>query len=131
MDLKKEDLARLKSILTYHMYLYDGIGLSAVQLGILRNAFVIHDFISDDEKFFVNPKIISKSNKYCAFNEGCLSFPNKIYRLQRPSEITIQYFDLNGEHVENFDGLNARIIQHEYDHLQGITFDKKIKKYER
>lgn len=128
VDLEKEDLEKLKSDLTYHMYLYDGCGLSAVQLGILKNAFVIHDYELDKERIFFNPKIWWTHTKQKTEIEGCLSFSGEQYRINRSIEICITYWDLDGFHEEEFIDLNARIIQHEYDHLQGITFDTKAKK---
>lgn len=128
VDLEKEDLEKLKSDLTYHMYLHDGCGLSAVQIGILKNAFVIHDYELDKERLFINPKIWWKHTKQKTEIEGCLSFPGDQYRINRSVEICLTYWDLDGFHEEEFKDLNARIIQHEYDHLNGITFDTKIKK---
>lgn len=130
INLEKENLEKLKSDLTYHMYLHDGCGLSAVQLGILKNAFVIHDYELDRERVFFNPKIVGFDEHWKIDFEGCLSFSKKEkYKIRRLTSIFVSYWDLDGFHqFEQFKDLNARIIQHEYDHLQGVTFDTKVKK---
>lgn len=100
----------------------DGVGLAAPQIGDSRRYFVI---ISDDEvrRVFINPQIIGTSNDLCDYDEGCLSLPGFNEKIQRPSKVTVQALNENGKPFTlEADGLLARIIQHEYDHLEGIVY---------
>lgn len=100
----------------------DGVGLAAPQIGDSRRYFVI---ISDDEvrRVFINPQIVSTSNDLCDYDEGCLSLPGFNENIKRPSKVTVQALNENGKPFTlNADGLLARIIQHEYDHLEGIVY---------
>lgn len=100
----------------------DGVGLAAPQIGDSRRYFVI---ISDDEgrRVFINPQIISTSNDLCDYDEGCLSLPGFNEKIKRPSKVTVQALNENGKPFTlDADGLLARIIQHEYDHLDGIVY---------
>ena len=100
----------------------DGVGLAAPQIGDARRYFVI---ISDDEikRVFINPQIISTSNDLCDYDEGCLSLPGFNETIKRPSKVTVQALNENGKPFTlNAEGLLARIIQHEYDHLEGIVY---------
>ncbi|MBR0100315.1 MAG: peptide deformylase [Treponema sp.] len=100
----------------------DGVGLAAPQIGDSRRYFVI---ISDDEvrRVFVNPQIVSTSNDLCDYEEGCLSLPGFNENIKRPSKVTVQALNENGKPFTlNAEGLLARIIQHEYDHLEGIVY---------
>jgi len=119
-----------------------GVGLAAPQIGLAIRLFVINcSPFSDDEdltaeeqnklknlkKAFINPKIIKEEGEEWAFNEGCLSIPNVREDVFRKPIITIAYFDENFvPHTEVFDGFAARVIQHEYDHIEGILFTDKI-----
>jgi peptide deformylase len=113
------------------MYVSDGIGLAAPQVGRSVRLFVIDaNSLSDDDpslkgfkKAFINPEIIEKTGDSGPFNEGCLSIPKIREDVVRESRIRIRYFDENFElHDEYYDGIASRIIQHEYDHLEGILF---------
>ncbi len=120
----------------------EGVGLAAPQIGLPIRLFVVdatgsgkeeEGFDEDDEdlsdfrKVFINPKIINYSGVPWTFNEGCLSIPNLREDVDRPEKIHIRYFDeLFNPHEEDFDGVRSRIIQHEYDHLEGIMFVDKI-----
>ena len=100
----------------------DGVGLAAPQIGDSRRYFVI---ISDDDvrRVFVNPQIVSTSNDLCDYEEGCLSLPGFNENIKRPSKVTVQALNENGKPFTiNAEGLLARIIQHEYDHLEGIVY---------
>lgn len=100
----------------------DGVGLAAPQIGDSRRYFVI---ISDDDirRVFINPQIVSTSNDLCDYDEGCLSLPGFNEKIKRPSKVTVQALNENGKPFTlNADGLLARIIQHEYDHLEGIVY---------
>lgn len=93
----------------------DGVGLAGPQVGLLLNVFVTNF----DPFIFINPLVVGKSKKVWA-HEGCLSLPNVIVEVPRFSKAAVTYYDLDGkEHKRTFNDLEARIIQHEYDHLQG------------
>lgn len=124
------------------MYEAYGVGLAAPQIGLSLRLFIIDPsaFASDEEltaeeseqlknlkKVFINPKIISEEGDEWAFNEGCLSIPEVREDVFRKPKIVIEYQDKNFEsHRETYDGLAARVIQHEYDHLEGILFTDKL-----
>ncbi len=117
------------------MYNSDGVGLAAPQVGKSIRIFVVDSSAmeSDDpivktfKKTFINAKIIESSGEEILFNEGCISIPSIREDVLRPPQIKIQYRDVNWEsHEETFEGIPARIIQHEYDHLEGILFVDKI-----
>jgi len=113
------------------MYSSDGVGLAAPQVGLNIRVFVIDgspmgedDPICDGfKKAFINAKILEQSGEKWAFNEGCLSLPTIREDVLREAKIIIQYQDENFEtHIEEYEGLQARIIQHEYDHLEAKLF---------
>ncbi len=109
------------------MYDKDGVGLAAPQIGILKRLVVID---VDDENLYkmINPKII-KSNGEAVDTEGCLSVPEKRGEVVRPSNVTVEYTDINKElKVLDAEGLLARCICHELDHLEGILFTDKMTK---
>lgn len=117
------------------MYHSDGVGLAAPQIGLSIRLFVIDatPFEEDDEevknfkKVFINAKIVERSGEKKLFNEGCLSIPNLREDVERYDVIRMQYLDENFEpHEEVFSGIRARIVQHEYDHLEGILFTDKV-----
>lgn len=100
----------------------DGVGLAGPQAGISKRVFVV---IADDDvrRVFINPQIISTSAELCDYEEGCLSVPGVYENIQRPSKVTVQAFNEKGKPFTlEADGLLARIIQHEYDHLDGYLF---------
>ncbi len=108
------------------MYDRDGVGLAAPQIGILKRLVVID---VDDENLYkmINPRII-KSSGEALDEEGCLSVPETRGNVVRPSNVTVEYTDVNGElKVLEGEGLLARCICHELDHLDGILFIDKIK----
>jgi peptide deformylase len=113
------------------MYASDGIGLAAPQVGESIRLFVIdaspleedEPELKDFKKVFINPQIVEKTGEHSAFNEGCLSIPNIREEVVREPKIRIQYYDENFNfYDEVYDGTLSRIIQHEYDHLEGILF---------
>ena len=100
----------------------DGVGLAGPQAGISKRLFVV---IADDDvrRVFINPQIISTSAEMVDFEEGCLSVPQVYESISRPKKVTVQAFNENGRPFTlEADGLLARVIQHEYDHLDGILF---------
>ncbi|MDB4583615.1 peptide deformylase [Draconibacterium sp.] len=113
------------------MYYSDGVGLAAPQVGMSIRLFVIDASSGADEepelegfkKVFINPEIIKTDGEEWVMNEGCLSLPEIREDVTRPGEVRIKYFDENFiEHEEVYDGFVGRVIQHEYDHLEGILF---------
>ncbi|WP_319502098.1 peptide deformylase [uncultured Draconibacterium sp.] len=113
------------------MYYSDGVGLAAPQVGLSIRLFVIDASSGADEepelegfkKVFINPEIIETKGDEWTMNEGCLSLPEIREDVNRPDEVTIKYFDENFvEHTETYKGFAGRVIQHEYDHLEGILF---------
>ena len=117
------------------MYHSDGVGLAAPQVGKSIRLFVIDGspFEEDDpkmkefKKVFINAKIIDEGNEGIIMNEGCLSIPLLREDIERPVKIRMEYYDENFNfHDEWFEGMAARIIQHEYDHTQGIMFTDKV-----
>lgn len=100
----------------------DGVGLAAPQVGILKRFFVV---IADDDvrRVFINPQILSTSQEMCDYEEGCLSIPNVYEKISRPAKITVQALNEQGKPFTlNAEGFLARVIQHEYDHLEGILY---------
>ncbi|HEX9232617.1 MAG TPA: peptide deformylase [Blattabacteriaceae bacterium] len=95
----------------------EGIGLAAPQIGQNVRLFII------DTKVFINSKVLNKYGKNYKYQEGCLSIPSLFEEIERPSHIEIEYFDEHWiKHKEILDGLNSRVIQHEYDHIEGKLF---------
>ena len=117
------------------MYAAPGIGLAAVQVGILKRLVVI-DISKEEEKkkpiFLINPQIIHQSKKTSVYEEGCLSLPGQFAEIERPAECTIKYIDYDGKEKElKSDGLLATCIQHEIDHLNGILFIDYLSKLKK
>ena len=108
------------------MHKYNGVGLSAVQVGILKRVIVI-DTGEEGEKFaIINPEIIKTKGEQTV-EEGCLSFPNKYGKIVRPAEITVKGLNENGESIKiKAKELLAQAIAHEVDHLNGELFVDKI-----
>lgn len=103
---------------------FKGVGLSANQVGVDVSYFVIG--VDDFRMDVFNPKIISATGE-SDFNEGCLSYPGITVVLKRPEEIEVEYQDVDGKVIRRLlGGLTARIFQHEYDHMQGLTIKKKV-----
>lgn len=124
-------LNELASDLFETMHKAGGIGLAAVQIGVPLRIFVIEAHI-EKENFhfrgvFVNPYIRRESAPLVKYSEGCLSVPYIAALVERPSKIDIEYYDENWQfHVETLEGYKARIVQHEYDHLEGIIYTDKL-----
>ena len=117
------------------MYAAPGIGLAAVQVGILKRLIVI-DISKDKEKknpiFLINPEIIFKSKNTSIYEEGCLSLPGHFAEIERPEECHIKYIDYDGKKKEmKANGLLATCIQHEIDHLNGILFIDYLSKLKK
>jgi peptide deformylase len=110
-----------------------GIGLAGPQVGILKSIFVVDttpmedDGIEPVEKVFLNPVILDHDDNTSWYNEGCLSIPGIFEDVKRPEKVEVRYRDLNFDwKEETLTGLEARVFQHEYDHLQGILFVDRL-----
>ena len=118
-DEKLEDLvvAMIDS-----MHVGDGIGLAGPQIGVEKRIFVCH-VPDDDPRIFINPEIIATSQEIDPYEEGCLSIPGVYSEVMRPRAVTVQAWTLQGRPFKlEAEGLLARVIQHEIDHLKGILF---------
>lgn len=129
------------------MYKASGIGLAAPQIGLPIRLFIVdlEPFSEDDDfteqektvfkefkKVFINARIIDEQGKSWSFNEGCLSIPDIREDVSRKGTISIRYQDENFvEHTDTYDGIIARVIQHEYDHIEGILFTDKLSSLKR
>ncbi len=136
-DIEKDHpgLDQLVKDLFETMYHSEGVGLAAPQIGKSIRIFVIDGKpMAEDEPelanfkmAFINAHIVEKSGELKPMNEGCLSIPGLREEVNRESHIRIKFFDQDwNPHDEIYDGYKARIIQHEYDHLDGIMFTDKV-----
>ena len=129
------DLRKLMDDMLETMYSAPGIGLAAVQVGILKRLIVI-DISKDKEKknpiFLVNPEITFKSNNTSTYEEGCLSLPGHFAEVERPAQCHLNFIDYNGKKQNlKTEGLLATCVQHEIDHLDGILFIDYLSKLKR
>ena len=124
------------------MYKASGVGLAAPQIGKAIRLFLVDatpfaedDELSEEERVFlanfnhvfINPTILKEEGDEWAFNEGCLSIPDVREDVFRPEEVTIQYYDVNfNKQTQTLNGIAARVVQHEYDHIEGILFTDKL-----
>lgn len=129
------------------MYGAYGVGLAAPQIGLAIRLFLVDTSpFAEDENFseeeqeelknfkrtFINAQILDEEGEEWAFNEGCLSIPDVREDVYRQPNIKIQYQDENFEtHIEEYNGLIARVIQHEYDHIEGILFTDKLSSFKK
>ena len=144
------DDANLKTTITnmYEtMYNANGVGLAAPQVGLPIRLFIVDTspFADDDDlendeqnqlkkfkKTFINAKMLKEEGEEWGFNEGCLSIPDVREDVFRHEKITIEYLDEDfNKHTEVYDGLIARVIQHEYDHIEGILFTDLISSFKK
>ena len=123
-DLDRREISR---ILKQNMIHYDGVGLSANQIGISERVFVMILHMETQEIITCfNPRIIKRYKDCGWFEEGCLSFPDEIINVNRPNRIVVKYEDEDKkEHKIKLDGFASRVFQHEYDHLEGIDFTQR------
>jgi len=130
-----DDVRKLMKEMLETMYEAPGIGLAAVQVGILKRLIVI-DISKDKEKrdplFLVNPKIVHQSKETSIYEEGCLSLPGQFAEIERPAKCVLKYINYNGNEEElKAEGLLATCIQHEVDHLNGILFIDYLSKLKK
>ena len=144
IDIDKDypNLAELIENMEETMVNAQGVGLAAPQIGKAIRLFLVdtspfgaddeleeneREFLSEFKKVFINAKMLKEEGEEWAFNEGCLSIPDVREDVFRKERITIEYFDENFEkHTDVIDGIAARVVQHEYDHIEGILFTDKI-----
>lgn len=130
IDETYPDLQQLIVNMFETMHHASGVGLAAPQVGLAIRLFIV-DTGADDKarykKVFINAEILEETGELWAFNEGCLSIPDIREDIMRRPNVTIRYYDENWEvHEETVSGMPARIIQHEYDHIQGTLFTDKL-----
>jgi peptide deformylase len=153
-DLPAADLQKLVQDMFETMYSAHGVGLAAPQIGRAVRLFVMDsgpmlEVDEDDEepvevaapgeiaetpikRAFINPQMLSETGEPWGFEEGCLSIPGVRELVQRCPDIVLRYEDENRQvHEEGFSGMAARIIQHEYDHLEGILFTDKLSAFKK
>ena len=127
-----EDMNRqeMKDNLIETMEHYNGIGLSANQCGIMERVFVMYSDVKKKEIIACfNPKIVTESDEEVFMDEGCLTYPGLWLKVKRADGIEVTYEDENGEKQERaMFGLECRIFQHEYDHMEGTNFTQKVSK---
>ena len=153
IDKNYEGLDQLIKDMFETMYKAKGVGLAAPQIGKAIRLFVIdtEPFAETDEededdeftpeqrkelqsfkKVFINARILKEEGDEWKFNEGCLSIPRIREDVSRPEEVTIEYFDEKfKKHTETYNGVIARVIQHEYDHIEGKLFTDRISPFKR
>ena len=125
-DITGERIQSLIDDMIETMHHYNGVGLAAVQVGILKRVIVIDVEDGKGEYVFINPVITkTKGEKEC--DEGCLSFPNQFGKVIRPTEVVVEYYDRTGKKTKlKAKDLLAQAISHECDHLEGILFIDKL-----
>ncbi len=135
IDEDYKDLDQFIKDMFETMYISDGIGLASPQVGRSIRLFIIDasplededPSFSDFKKVFINPQIIEKTGDKSNFNEGCLSIPNLREEVSREPDIRIQYYDEDFNfYDEVYSGTISRVIQHEYDHLEGVLFTDRV-----
>jgi len=135
IDKNYPELDQLIENMFETMYTSVGVGLAAPQVNRSIRLFIVdaspyaEDYpeAKDFKKIFINPKIVEENGEEWMFNEGCLSVPNIREDINRKSVVKLQYYDSDFKfHEEDFEGVIGRIIQHEYDHLEGTIFVDKV-----
>lgn len=127
-----DDVRRLVADMFETMYYERGIGLAAVQVGLLLRVLIAdvtwredadHEAHPGEQHVLINPEIVNDTGDEHAYKEGCLSFPDQFSEVIRPSGVRVKFLDLDGNPQEKtYDGLLATCIQHEIDHINGIVF---------
>ena len=147
IDANYPDLKALIDNMWETMYNANGVGLAAPQIGLALRLFIIdaRPFAADPEisevekqiienfkHVFINPTVIESGGELIDFNEGCLSIPDIRGEVTRDDEVTISYYDLDFNHHQlHLTGLASRVVQHEYDHIEGKLFTDKISPFKR
>ena len=149
IDKNHEGLEQLIADMFETMYEANGVGLAAPQVGKAIRLFIVDatpfaerdedddeeseftakelELLKDFKKIFINARLLEENGEEWKFNEGCLSIPKLREDVLRKPKIKIEYYDQHfKKHTESYDGIIARVIQHEYDHIQGVLFTDKI-----
>ena len=122
VDIIDDKIQTLIDDMIETMYKYNGVGLSAVQVGVLKRVVVIDIEDGEGARVFINPKITSTKGEH-EVEEGCLSFPNEYAKVVRPKELTVEALDREGKKFKlKAKDLLAQAVAHEIDHLDGIVF---------
>ncbi len=125
------EIAELAQNMISAMYAGDGIGLAAPQVGLLKSLFVCH-VNGDEPRVFINPQIIGTSQEMLPYEEGCLSIPGVYGDVIRPAAVTVQAINEQGKPFKvDAEGMLARVIQHELDHLKGVLFIDYLEEKQR
>ena len=124
---KDLDRSEMSHILKENMMHYEGVGLSANQIGISERVFIMVLNMETEETITCfNPRIIKRYDENVYFEEGCLSFPDEIINVERPDRIVVKYEDEDKkDHKIKLSGMAARVFLHEFDHLEGIVFTER------
>ena len=124
---KNLDRREISRILKENMFHYEGIGLSANQIGISERVFIMMFNMETEETITCfNPRIIKRYDDNVWCEEGCLSFPDEIINVERPDRIIVKYEDEDRkDHKIKLSGMAARVLLHEFDHLEGIVFTER------
>ena len=126
VEVIDEKITELIQAMIETLHRYDGVGLAAVQVGILKQILIIQEAEDAPILVIINPEIISKSGTQVV-EEGCLSFPNKFAKIERPEKIKVRALNEKGKKIEiTGKGLLAQALSHEIDHLNGEVFIDKI-----
>ncbi|MCB0658840.1 MAG: peptide deformylase [Saprospiraceae bacterium] len=141
IDAEYPELTDLIENMWQTMYQAHGVGLAAPQVGLNIRLFVVDttqtakeekDKAESIKQVFINAEMIDEFGEPLDYEEGCLSIPNIHGDVTRPESISIRYLDPEFNlHTETYTGMNARVIQHEYDHIEGILFTEKLKPLKR
>jgi peptide deformylase len=125
-DFTKMDAEKISSEMFNIMKKYEGVGLAANQVGIDAQIFIMGE---DKPMTIINPLVTEVSTNQVEMMEGCLSFPGLFMKVKRPDAVGVKYLDIHQkECIIKLVGFHARVFLHEYDHLQGITFDQRVSK---
>ena len=121
------DRHHLSRVLIDNMIHYNGIGISANQIGIWERAFaMVRDLEHQEVMVCFNPRIIKSYTEEVEMEEGCLSYPELFLKIKRPDKIVVKYEDEDKKtHKIKLEGLASRVFQHEYDHMEGIDFTQR------
>lgn len=140
IDKNHPDLEKLINDMFDTMYKAGGVGLAAPQIGKAIRLFIVdatpfdeeHPEAADFVQVFINPTIVEETGNNWEFNEGCLSIPGVREDVSRKEKILVRYYDQDWEYYEEeFDGIVARVIQHEYDHIEGKLFVDRLNPLKR
>ena len=125
-DFENMDAEKISKDMIDTMLKYKGIGLASNQVGLDAQIFVMGE---ENPITVINPIVTEVGPDRVEMEEGCLSFPGLYFKVKRPAVVSVQYLDTKQkECIIKLEGLHARVFLHEYDHLQGITFDQRISK---